>query len=111
MNWRIYYNGGKTFSDQDGSPYDAPTSGVQVILQRDPDVGRFICCQKDFYWWENYWFGGDYAGLVQYLLGAGPKMVLFGRFARWHEYQGCLQRALADTDFPAKSAKHPLEAF
>jgi hypothetical protein len=114
MLWRIYYHEGKTFCDADGGPYEAPRQGAQLIIQPDPEVGRFLLTQKDFFWWEadkQFWFAGDYFGLVQYLLGSGPKMVLFGRFIKWQEYQACLQRALVDPDFPSKSAKHPLEMF
>lgn len=112
--WRIYYTGGQSFSDLDGSPYDAPAIGVQIIVQREPDVGRYFVAQRDFYWWDEarqFWFGGDQAGFYQYLFAAGPRKVLFGTYVTNREYQDCVRFATNDLDFPPKSARHPEEVF
>lgn len=114
MRWRIYYTGGASFSDQDGSPYDAPTLGAQIIVQAEPDVGRYFVAQRDFYWWDakrQFWFGGDQAGLYQHLFGIGPKMIVFGTYVTNREYQDCVKLAQADSDFAPKSARHPEETF
>lgn len=114
MQWRVYYTGNRTFSDLDGTPYETPAMDVQVIVQTDPDVGRYILAQRDFYWWDaerQFWFGGDQAGFYQYLFQFGPKKVLFGAFVDNAEYQECIKRAHQDKDFPVKSARHPTEVF
>lgn len=35
MRFRIYYADGSTYSDGDGSPYDAPNRGVEVVCQEE----------------------------------------------------------------------------
>lgn len=114
MKWRIYYTGGKSFSSADGSPYDAPTIGVQVIAYPEPSVGTYILAKEHFYWWDaerSQWFGGDQSGFYQYMFGPGPKMVLFGATVTNDEYTDCVKRALADPGFPEKSARITGEDF
>lgn len=114
MQWRVYYTGGATFSDGDGAPFDAPAVGVQVIVQKEPEIGRYLLAQRDFYWWDaerQFWFGGDQAGFYQYLFQPGPKKVLFGAFVSNAEYQEWIRQAHQDKDFPVKSARHPTEVF
>lgn len=109
--WRIYYETGETY---DADPFSAPTRGVQVIVNVEPNVGRMLIAQRDWYWWDverEFWFGGDFAGMLDYLDSPGPKRVLRGRFVLNAEYQACVKRALNDPDFPAKTARHPEEVF
>ena len=42
MNWKIYYADETTFDDTQGSPEDAPSLDIQVIVMSDPDNGRKI---------------------------------------------------------------------
>ena len=112
--WRIWYDGGGTYANTDGSPYDAPARGIQAIAQAEPAVGRQINAHRDFYWWDEakqQWFGGDLFGLWDYLIEPGPKKVCFGRSVKNEEYQDVIKRVLADTDLPAKSARHPEEVY
>lgn len=114
MKWKIYYTDGSTYSDQDGSPFDAPALHVQVIVVEEPAVGRFLIAQRDRYWWDperNSWFGGDTQGEFQNNLKKGPKATLYGEFVWNHEYQNCIKAALADPYLPPKSARHPEEVF
>ena len=111
--WRVYYSGGTSFSSGEGAPWDAPATGVQAIVNIDNMVGRVILSSCDYYWFDNVamsWFCGDIAGLHQYLmLSKGPKSVLFGQYVSNEEFHRCYGAALADADFPAKSARHPSE--
>lgn len=101
--FRIYYADGSTF---EGDPFEAPATGVIVIVQTSESVGRTHLKYLDFYWWEDgRWFGGDQAGMLLHLIeGGGPKKVLFGKFIRDEKFHAIMRRALADPDFPAKSA-------
>jgi len=113
VRWCVYYTHGQ-FSDTDGLPYDAPTTGVQVIAYQQPDVGRYILAKCDFYWWDiarSQWFGGDQSGFYQHLFGKGPKMVLFGATVTNAEYEACVKLALADPGLPDKTARLPGEDF
>lgn len=111
LAWRIYYGDGSTYV---GDPFLAPARNVQVIVARDPDVGRFLHLGYDFYWWDDAfttWFGGDINGLWDNLDRPGPKRVLFGRVVPPRDHQSCVLRALNDPDFPEKSARDPKERF
>lgn len=111
MRWKIFYDEG-SFGHLDGSPFDAPARGVQVVVQEDPDVGRRLMAQRDFYWWTpDGWFGGDLAGLFDYLAEPGMKRVLFGRYVAYRKYDAAVKAALADPDFPPKSARLETETF
>lgn len=107
LRWRTFYGDGATFSDADGSPYDAPRLNVQVIVGADPQIGRYIVSDKDAYWWEpehERWFGGDRRGEWDYLCRLGPRVVLYGRAIGDDAYNRAIAAALSDPDFPSKTA-------
>lgn len=88
-HWRIYYDDGSTFSDEDGTLKDAPAFGVQAVVC-DPDL----------------WGTGDFVGLIDYLIKIG--LVKFGRLAKNEDYNRALQAARSDPDF-AKNIRHVYE--
>lgn len=105
LQWRIYYGDDTTYSNQDGSPEATPKRDVQVIVQVDSEVGRVLLHRFDFYWWQDgQWYGGDYFGLVDYLIQPGWKIVLFGRSVPNSDYRALVTAASTDSDFPRKSA-------
>jgi hypothetical protein len=81
--WVVYYGDGSTFSDQDGSPEDAPSLNVQAIT-----------CEPD-----GVWKGGDIFGLFDYLSRPGWKRVLFGRIVTNIEYDSAVMLARNDPYF------------
>lgn len=98
MRWRIYYDGGDVFTDEDGPPDRAPAVGVLAIAQ-PPGTGARAEFNCDFYWWHEpleRWVGGDLFGLVDYLQRPGWKRVLFGRTVARSEYDRIVTAALAD---------------
>lgn len=109
--WRIYYGDGSTYSDTDGTPYDAPTRNVQAIISADDAVGWHMHNSEDYYWWhtEMGWVSGDHFGFYDYLLEPGPKRVLFGRSISREEYNAIIERAHQDPYLPHKSAYLPNE--
>lgn len=111
MKWRIYYGDGSTWN---GSPWDAPTTGVQLIVRTDQFNGRYLLAQKDYYYYDpeaDDWYGSDRGGFYAYLMRPGPKRVAFGEWVPTEVYQSCVERALADPDFPPKTAIDPGEGF
>ena len=72
MKWKIYYEDGTTFSDQDGKPKDAPGWGVQTIVQPHIESGRYLLPPYDYYLYrDSRWIGVDVAGLTDHLLKLG----------------------------------------
>lgn len=94
MKWRIYYGDGTTFSDRDGSPFQAPPAGVIVIAFEDNGKTK-LAHSKDYYLWrEDGWYVADMGGLWDYLLiGTGPKYVLAGRTIKTQDYWDIVGRA------------------
>lgn len=88
--WRIYYGDGSTFSDADGSPFAAPRSNVQVIIERDARVGWRWISGYDYFVLDperGGWRETNEFGLFDYLQRAKQPLVLFGRWltdAEWH---------------------------
>lgn len=98
MHWRVYYGDGLTYSDRDGSLYDAPRVDVQAIaIEQPPPTPPRIIQGKDFYIWREDlgWIGCDWGGLFDYLmLSPGPKTVLFGRAIRDDIFWEVVKRAV-----------------
>jgi hypothetical protein len=108
--WIITYGDGATFSDEDGAPDAAPGLDVQIIAQADPDVGRRLLRQFDYYLWDadaGEWLGVDLFGLIDQLVARG--VVKAGRTLPNAAYQALYLRASSDPRLPAKSARHWLE--
>lgn len=112
--WKVWYDGGSTFSSADGPPENAPKRGVQAIACADAECGRYICRSNDFYIWSVYdgqpgWQGVDYFGLWDYLQEPGAKIVLFGRTIGNAEYRQTLNRVMNDPELPDKVCWHAEE--
>ena len=114
MKWKVWYDGGLTFSSDDGPPTRAPKRGVQAIACADREAGRVICRSSDFYIWSVFdgqsgWQGVDMFGLFDYLSEPGAKVVLFGRTIGNVEYRQLLNRIVDDPDLPVKTCWHAEE--
>ena len=107
MTWKIYYDDGSTFSNEDGSPYEAPGLGVQIVAVENEKVGRVIYSMNDFYWYDtknDCWYGGEKFGLFDYLSSTGMKKVVFGRYILNSEFEKIYKVAIDDPYLPPKSA-------
>ena len=98
MSWRVYYDGGGTFSSDEGTPADAPAWGVLVILDTEPETeGQTIVTQKDYYLRaDGGWLGVDFTGLLDRLTQMG--VVKVGRTVHEKEFMRAVERAIADRD-------------
>lgn len=109
MKWRIWYDDGSTFSNEDGRPQDAPGRGLICIVQVDERTGRRRLTGDYYVWMLGRWFSVDLFGLWDYLSKQGMKVVKFGRFASYTRYAEICRRADSDPAFPARSGWHPSE--
>ena len=110
LRWKIYYDDKPAYS---GDPYLAPGRGVQIIVQHDPDNGKYLCFNHDYYWYlsdDDRWEGGNLFGMYDYLLTPGPdKRVIFGRIISNDRFQEIFNRAYNDSDFPPKTGNSLIE--
>lgn len=100
--WRIYYEDGSTFSSDDGSPWDAPRTGVEVIVHPEGN-GLSLMSQSDYYYYEpdraSQWGGWGYCdqfGLILHLQRAKQPLILFGAMVSDSQFSEIEKKALAD---------------
>jgi hypothetical protein len=95
--WTIYYGNGSTFSDGDGSPFEAPRRDVQVIVQSDPRVGWRWISGRDYFVWEperGGWRETD--DWRDHALDARQPLILFGRWLTDAEWAALFARVKAE---------------
>ena len=96
MSWEIYYREGSFISSEDCTPFAIENRrDVQAIIQTDTEHKWVTVPAYDFYMWDirgghAQWFGGDYAGLILYLLTPGHKAVLLGEHIDKYRYREIL---------------------
>lgn len=100
--WRIYYEDGSVYSSEDGAPFDAPRTGVQVIAYRNPLTGKIDrLSQADFYYYEpercdwGWWHCGP-VGMTLHLQRAKRPLILFGSMVPTALFDAVERRALTD---------------
>jgi len=114
VEWRIYYGDGSTYDE--GLLINAPAVNVRCIVVRDPEqgsnsLGRVILTSWDYYLYVpgRGWYGvNGEVDLIDHLLHECPIRVLKGRLLATGKYDEIRKRAIADPDFPRKSAHDPV---
>jgi len=113
FDWRIYYDDGSTFDSSMGTPEDAPSHGILVIVFPDEDHGRLVMQGWDWYFYhgkEKNWWGADVHGLLDQLLhNLTVRALKQGRNSPSNVWRETLVRATNDPDFPPRSAIHRRE--
>lgn len=98
--WRIYYEDESTFSSDDGSPFEAPRTGVQVIAYRDGD-GVSLLSQADYYYYEperadGGWWHCSPEGMTLHLIRARRPLIVFGSMIKLDKFTEIEVRAIKD---------------
>lgn len=92
--WKVFYTDGSTFCDEDGNPWDAPRTGVQVVVtkwRRSPSARRLLgpvdkegeLYGRSYYCWyadAGHWLNHDLIGMAVYLRSELRPVVLFGEY-------------------------------
>ena len=78
--WTIYYKDGTTYTEQDGSPFDAPGDGVQVIAKERDDGSCTLANYSDFYRWTGEsWIASEIWDVRAYFSRhKGPQKIICG---------------------------------
>ncbi len=107
MDWKIYYGDGSTFSSDQGSPQDAPSWNIEIILEATHKEGVIRLSGKDYYWFDpdlDQWSAGDFMGMMDYVLR--DSTVKVARSMKTCDFEQLFMRAVADPDFPTKSLRN-----
>ena len=98
MAWEILYDDGSRFGSKDGAYWQAPRTGVQAVLQDEPNVGVELAHSPDgwWFWKDGRWWGSDREGVYDYLrTHMSPELcVVQGRWVsheRWAEIQAMVR--------------------
>lgn len=94
MWWKVYYADGSVFTDKDGSPYDAPRVGVQVVVQEKDGDYELIHGRDHFYYEPKIggWYSSDLFGAIDHLMRSKRQCLLFGRVMEDKEYHALMVR-------------------
>lgn len=106
MKYKIFYDDGTTYSDQDGNVEDAPGLGIIVIVMESVEHGRFQQARYDYYVWkaeEDAWVGCDLNGKWDYDQQPGWKKTLFGRTISNARFDSIMRIAENDNYFPKRT--------
>jgi len=112
LKWRIYYGDGTSFDNTQGSPKDAPTLDVQVIVVADDDVGRQLLHLWDWYYFDlddNQWCGADIYGVLDQFMHRNVEALKQGRTLPQRDFDAIKQRAIDETIFLVETGKKRLE--
>ena len=103
LKWRIYYGDGSTFSSDDGDAKDAPTDGIQAVVQWDRRCGRSVITGSDNYiFTDDQWVGTMGDGDRSHFRSKG--LLHHGTIVGRDKYDEIVNKALTDSDFPRKSS-------
>lgn len=113
MKWAVYYDDGKRFTDEDGTPEEAPAFGIVACVSPCEDMGREVIHGWDWYFFHTdhqvFW-GCDISGLLDRLLHNLPtQAVKQGRSVYTPDFKTIYKKACEDPAFPVKSASHKRE--
>lgn len=97
MWWRVYYSSG-VFTSDDGTPYDAPRTDVQVVVQ-EKDGDYTLVHGRDYFYFEadrGGWACCDLFGAFDHLIRAERQCLLIGRMLSDDEWRKLFARVKAD---------------
>lgn len=100
--WVIYYGDGTRFTNEDGTPWDAPRVDAQAVAQGDSRCGYRLIGGHDYIYWEperGGWGTTDGFGLWDHMVRCKHPLVLFGRQmddASWHSLWMRIRSELGD---------------
>lgn len=108
IDWIIYYDDGSTYTNLDGTPWDAPGRKVVCIAQVNEETGWGARANMDYYVWDTRgnieeWWGVDINGLWDYLADPGQKKVVFGYMTSKRRYNEILAQMRDDERLPKKA--------
>lgn len=88
--WIIFYRDKSIFDWQDGRPWAAPRTGVEVIVCTHPVTGYVNIHRKDYFYYEEAsggWQTAEREDMVLHLIRAELPLVLFGEMMSDEEYR------------------------
>jgi len=96
--WIIYYADNK-FSSEDGTPWEAPRQGIQVIAEQHDQVGYRLSHGNDYYYFEQEsggWASCDLFGLYDHLIRAKYPCPGFGRMMSENDWDELFTKVKVD---------------
>lgn len=101
--WMIYYGDGTRFTWEDGSPYDAPRTNVQIICTEETETGWELQSDNDYYYYDadiDVWFGADQFAVFDVLIRCKRPLIFFGRYIPTDDFKALFMEVLAELPTP-----------
>lgn len=102
-NWAIYYDDGSRFTDEDGTEFDAPRTGVQIIVQKNSSMGWELVSQADYYYYEpetRGWYVAEMFTIWDVLIRSKRPLIMFGRMVTDDVFRKIVLRVLDELPSP-----------
>ena len=100
MDWKIYYDDDSTFTDADGTPFEAPRIGVQFIVQKlEHNKKYLILSGADYYTYQDEfgWWSCTELDMFDHLFTAGSNQLFVkGKMIGYDTHNKQILRVHAD---------------
>jgi len=103
IEWVIYYADGSRVTSETHRPEDTPTTGVEVILTRHPDVGRRVLKLSDYYGYSRLmgnWIELQDSCAAMIRAMREPILIRSGEYIPEEAFEQVLIAAQNDPDLP-----------
>lgn len=109
--WAIYYGDGSVFSDENGTPYDAPRTNIQIIVQKHKSMGWELVSGADLFYYEEsrrgfYACNSTGSTLWDHLWRAKYPLVFAGRMITDEEFRQIVLKVLDELPSPKTAWRH-----
>lgn len=100
--WIVYYGDGTRFTWEDGTPFDAPRTNVQLIVVEDDKEdqdGWLFQSDAEYYYYDSHldiWYVADTFAMYDILIRCRTPLVLFGRYIDRDQFNAILRKAVDD---------------
>ena len=104
--WAIYYGDGSIFTDEDGSPFDAPRTNVQIIVEKHPRLGWELFSQSEYFYYEpetRGFYHADIFTVFSVLIRSKAPLILFGQMISDEKFEEITLKMLDDLPSPKTS--------
>ena len=96
VKWTIYYDNDEPFYSDDGSPSEAPTDGILLIIQHRDNGVREVLQKGDYYLFcDGEWKCGQLNDLERWLRKELPELK-YGRMTDLETWNKAKTEALSD---------------
>lgn len=107
--WIIYYGDDTKFTWEDGTPFDAPRTNIQVIAVEEGELGWQLTSDSDYYYYDedlDVWFHADQFAIFDILIRCKHPLIFFGRYIPTDDFKKILLKCIDELPTPKTAWRH-----